>query len=115
MAADRPGARPVRRGGRRHGADPRRADRQSRRAGRGAAYQIQGVVQAATSGDRERALSAALVLAITSGLSALSYLIYSQMLPRVIEAITVHLDSELVRLTARIPTLEYADRPVHAD
>ena len=32
-----------------------------------------------------------------------------------IEAITVHLDSELVRLTAQIPTLEYADRPVHAD
>ena len=80
-----------------------------------ASYQIQGVVQAATSGDRQRALTAALVLAITGGLGALSYLIYSQMLPRVIEAITVHLDSELVRLTARIPTLEYADRPVHAD
>jgi ATP-binding cassette subfamily B protein len=31
------------------------------------------------------------------------------------EAVTVHLDAELIRLTARIPTLDYADRPQHAD
>lgn len=80
-----------------------------------ASYQIQGVVQAATSGSRERALSAALLLALTGGLGALSYLVYAQVLPRVIEAITVHLDGELVRLTAQIPTLEYADRPAYAD
>jgi ATP-binding cassette subfamily B protein len=80
-----------------------------------ASYQIQSVVQTAAGGDRAQALRAGLTLAVTGGLGALSYLAYAQMLPRVIEAITVHLDSELVRLTARIPTLEYADRPVHAD
>jgi ATP-binding cassette subfamily B protein len=78
-------------------------------------YQIQSVVQAAATGDRERALRAGLTLAFTGGLAGLSYLAYAQALPRLIEAITVHLDGELVRLTARIPTLEYADRPVHAD
>src|SRR5580658_6976194 len=31
------------------------------------------------------------------------------------EALTVHLDAELIRLTTRIPTLDYADRPLHAD
>ncbi|THD64173.1 ABC transporter ATP-binding protein [Phenylobacterium sp.] len=80
-----------------------------------ASYQIQNVVQAAATGDREHALRAGLTLAVTGGLGALSYFVYAQALPRLIEAVTVHLDSELVRLTARIPTLEYADRPVHAD
>jgi ATP-binding cassette subfamily B protein len=80
-----------------------------------ASYQIQGVVQAAATGDRAHALRAGLTLAVTGGLGGLSYLAYAQALPRLIEAITVHLDSELVRLTARIPTLEYADRPAHAD
>ncbi|THD57010.1 ABC transporter ATP-binding protein [Phenylobacterium sp.] len=80
-----------------------------------ASYQIQNVVQAAATGDRAHALRAGLTLAFTGGLGGLSYLAYAQALPRLIEAITVHLDGELVRLTARIPTLEYADRPVHAD
>ncbi|HEY2752917.1 ABC transporter ATP-binding protein [Phenylobacterium sp.] len=78
-------------------------------------YQIQGVVQAATSGDTRRALAAGFALAVIGGAAAISYLIYARLLPRVIEAITVHLDGELVRLTAQIPTLEYADRPLHAD
>lgn len=80
-----------------------------------ASYQIQNVVQAAATGDRQHALRAGLTLAVTGGLGALSYLAYAQALPRMIEAVTVHLDGELVRLTARIPTLEYADRPTHAD
>lgn len=78
-------------------------------------YQIKDVVQAASAGGPQRALDAGLALAATGGLAMISYLIYARLLPRVIEATTVHLDGELVRLTARIPTLEYADRPVHAD
>jgi ATP-binding cassette subfamily B protein len=80
-----------------------------------ASYQIQNVVQAAARGDREQALRAGLALALIGGIAGLSYFVYAQMLPRVIEAVTVHLDSELVRLTAQIPTLEYADSPAHAD
>ena len=78
-------------------------------------YQIKDVVQAASGGDARQALGAGLVLAVTGGASALSFLAYGRFLPRLIEAVTVHLDGELVRLTAAIPTLEYADRPVHAD
>jgi ATP-binding cassette subfamily B protein len=78
-------------------------------------YQIKGVVQAASGGDPHRAVTAGLVLAGAAGLGWISYLCYAQLAPRVIEAITVHLDAELIRLTARIPTLEYADRPIHAD
>ena len=80
-----------------------------------ASYQIQNVVQAAASGDRQHALRAGLTLAIIGGIAGLSYFGDAQMLPRVIEAITVHLDSEMVRLTTQIPTLEYADSPIHAD
>ena len=78
-------------------------------------YQIKTVVQAATGGDPRQALAAGVLLAATGGAAWISFLCYAQLAPRVIEAITVHLDTELIRLTARIPTLEYADRPVHAD
>jgi ATP-binding cassette subfamily B protein len=79
------------------------------------AYQIKGVVQAASNGSSQHALAAALVLAATGGAAALCFVIYGQISPRMVEAITVHLDGELVRLTARIPTIEFADRPIHAD
>ncbi|HEY8003045.1 MAG TPA: ABC transporter ATP-binding protein [Phenylobacterium sp.] len=78
-------------------------------------YQIKTVVQAASGGDPRHAMAAGVLLAVTGGAAWLSYLAYAQLAPRTIEAITVHLDAELIRLTARIPTLEYADRPVHAD
>ncbi|MFL5298439.1 MAG: ABC transporter ATP-binding protein [Phenylobacterium sp.] len=78
-------------------------------------YQIKDVVQAATAGDRGRAVASGVVLAVTGGLGWLSLLCYAQLAPRVIEAVTVHLDTELIRLTARMPTLEYADRPAYAD
>ena len=78
-------------------------------------YQIKAVVEAASTGGSPRATAEGLALAVTGGAAAISYLIYARLLPRVIEAITVHLDGELVRLTAQIPTLEYADRPLHAD
>ncbi|HLZ76233.1 ABC transporter ATP-binding protein [Phenylobacterium sp.] len=78
-------------------------------------YQIKGVVQAVSSGPPQHAVAAALVLAATSGAGSLCFVIYGQISPRMVEAITVHLDGELVRLTARIPTIEFADRPIHAD
>jgi ATP-binding cassette subfamily B protein len=83
--------------------------------GLASAYQIQGVVQAAAAGHPRQALTAGLILAATGGAGWISYLTYAQLSPRVVEAITVHLDSEMIRLTARIPTLDYADRPLHAD
>ncbi|HZZ68993.1 MAG TPA: ABC transporter ATP-binding protein [Phenylobacterium sp.] len=78
-------------------------------------YQIKGVVQAASNHAPDHAVAAALVLAATAGAASLCFMIYGQLSPRLVEAISVHLDAELVRLTARIPTIEYADRPVHAD
>ncbi|HEX4711676.1 ABC transporter ATP-binding protein [Phenylobacterium sp.] len=78
-------------------------------------YQIKSVVQAAATQSPGHALSAALILAGTGGAAGISFVIYGQLSPRVVEAISVHLDGELVRLTARIPTLEYADRPAYAD
>jgi ATP-binding cassette, subfamily B, bacterial len=79
------------------------------------AYQIKAVVQAASAGEPQKALTAALVLAAAGGAAGLCFVVYGQIAPRMVEAITIHLDSELVRLTARIPTIEFADRPVHAD
>jgi ABC-type multidrug transport system fused ATPase/permease subunit len=78
-------------------------------------YQIKGVVQAASGHAPDHAIAAALVLAATAGGATLCFMIYGQLSPRLVEAISVHLDGELVRLTARIPTIEYADRPAHAD
>ena len=78
-------------------------------------YQIKDVVQAASHGSPQRALTSALVLAATGGAAGICFVIYGQISPRMVEAISVHLDGELVRLTARIPTIEFADRPIHAD
>jgi len=78
-------------------------------------YQIKDVVQAASAGDGHRALISGLAIAITGGVGWLSLLCYAQLAPRVVEAVTVHLDTEMIRLTARMPTLDYADRPAHAD
>jgi len=78
-------------------------------------YQIKDVVQAASAGDGRRALFSGLAIAITGGVGWLSLLCYAQLAPRVVEAVTVRLDTEMIRLTARMPTLDYADRPAHAD
>jgi ABC-type multidrug transport system fused ATPase/permease subunit len=78
-------------------------------------YQIKTVVEAAAGHDPARAAAAGVLMALTGGAAWIAYLAYAQLSPRVVEAITIHLDSELIRLTARIPTLEYADRPAHAD
>ncbi|MGZ3376582.1 MAG: ABC transporter ATP-binding protein [Phenylobacterium sp.] len=78
-------------------------------------YQIKDVIQAASGGSPQHAVAAALTLAATAGAASLCFMIYAQLSPRLVEAISVHLDGELVRLTSRIPTIEYADRPAHAD
>ncbi|WP_372784367.1 ABC transporter ATP-binding protein [Phenylobacterium sp.] len=78
-------------------------------------YQVKTVVEAASGGDPRHALTTGILLAVTGGAAWIAFLTYGQLAPRTIEAITVHLDAELIRLTTRIPTLEYADRPVHAD
>jgi ABC-type multidrug transport system fused ATPase/permease subunit len=78
-------------------------------------YQVKDVVQAASEGDGRRALTAGLAIAITGGVGWLSLLCNAQLAPRVVEAVTVHLDTEMIRLTARMPTLDYADRPAYAD
>ena len=78
-------------------------------------YQIKDVVQAAANGSPQHAIAVALVLAATGGASGICSVIYGRMTPRLVEAISVHLDGDLVRLTARIPTIEFADRPLYAD
>jgi ABC-type multidrug transport system fused ATPase/permease subunit len=78
-------------------------------------YQIQSVVQAASSRNPAHAVTSSLILAATGGAAAIAYIFYARLAPRVVEAITVHLDGELVRLTARIPTLDHAEQPLYAD
>ncbi len=78
-------------------------------------YQIMHVVEAAASGDPRRALASGLWLAAIGGIGWIALLIYAQLAPRVMETVSLHLDAELIRLTTAIPTLEYADRPIHAD
>jgi ABC-type multidrug transport system fused ATPase/permease subunit len=78
-------------------------------------YQVKDVVQAASAGDTHRALLGGLAIAVAGGVGWLSLLCYAQLAPRVVEAVTVHLDTEMIRLTARMPTLDYADRPAYAD
>lgn len=78
-------------------------------------YQMKGLVQAASGGDHRRAIAEGLVLAATAGLGWIAFLTYGQLAPRVVEAVTVRLDTEMIRLTTRMPTLEFADRPAYAD
>jgi len=78
-------------------------------------YQIMHVVQAAASGDPHQAMLSGLWLAGIFGAGWIALLTYAQLAPRVVETVSLHLDAELIRLTTAIPTLEYADRPIHAD
>jgi|HubBroStandDraft_1064217.scaffolds.fasta_scaffold00118_40 ATP-binding cassette subfamily B protein len=78
-------------------------------------YQIKNVVEAASSGSSERAIASGILFAALGGAVWINQTCYVQILPRMMEALTVHLDAELIRLTTRIPTLDYADRPLHAD
>ena len=78
-------------------------------------YAIKFVVQEATARHVEGAIWAAAALALTAGASAVAYLVYASQLPKMVELVTLKLDHELIRLTNRIPTLEYHDRPAFAD
>ena len=78
-------------------------------------YAIKFVVQEATARHVEGAIWAAAALALTAGASAVAYLVYASQLPKMVELVTLKLDRELIRLTNRIPTLEYHDRPAFAD
>ncbi len=78
-------------------------------------YAIKFVVQEATARHVEGAIWAAAALALSAGASAVAYLVYASQLPKMVELVTLKLDHELIRLTNRIPTLEYHDRPAFAD
>ena len=78
-------------------------------------YMVKYVVEEATDGNSRGALIAAAILAVTSGATMITYVFYANFAHKVIDDISLHLDSELIRLTAQIPTLEYQDRPIYAD
>jgi ATP-binding cassette subfamily B protein len=78
-------------------------------------YAIKFIVQEAAARHAVGAIWAAAALALTAGASAVAYLVYASQLPKMIELVTLKLDHELIRLTNRIPTLEYHDRPAFAD
>jgi ATP-binding cassette, subfamily B, bacterial len=78
-------------------------------------YSIKYVAQEALTGQREGAVAAAAILVLTLGLAMAASLYNIRFAYRLAEAIGLHLDSELIRLTAKIPTLEYQDRPAYAD
>jgi ATP-binding cassette subfamily B protein len=81
----------------------------------GSTYAIKFIVQEAAARHVLGAVWAAVALALTAGVSAVAYLVYGSLAPKAIELVTLRLDHELIRLTNRIPTLEYHDRPAFAD
>ncbi len=83
--------------------------------GLASSYAIKFVVQEAATRHTQGAILAAAALALTGGGAAVSFLVYVSQLPKMIELITLKLDQELIRLTNRIPTIEYHDRPAFAD
>ncbi len=78
-------------------------------------FMIKYVVQEATAGRREGTLIAALILAAAGGAGTTIYIFYASLVLKVRDAVNLYLETELIRLTSQIPTLEYQDRPEHAD
>jgi ATP-binding cassette subfamily B protein len=78
-------------------------------------YAIKFIVQEAAARHASGAIWAAATLALTAGASAVAYLVYASQLPKMVELVTLKLDSELIRLTNLIPTIEHHDRPAFAD
>jgi ATP-binding cassette, subfamily B, bacterial len=80
-----------------------------------ASYMIKFVVQAAAAGRAADATWAAVMLALAAGAVRVAYLYRASLSPKLTELVTLRLDSELIRLTTGIATLEYQDRPAYAD
>jgi ATP-binding cassette, subfamily B, bacterial len=78
-------------------------------------FAIKFVVQEVAARHVGGAIWAAGALAFTAGAAAVAYVGYLNLLPKMHELVRLKLDSELIRLTNRIPTLEYHDRPAFAD
>lgn len=78
-------------------------------------YAIKFIVQEAAARHVVGAIWAAAALALSAGASAIGYLAYINLLPKMHELVRLKLDTELIRLANRIPTLEYHDRPAFAD
>ena len=78
-------------------------------------YAIKFIVQEVAAHRPAGAIWAAAALALTAGASAVAYLLYASQLPKMVELVSLKVDSELIALTNRIPTIEYHDRPAFAD
>ena len=78
-------------------------------------YAIKFVVQEALARQVSGALWAAAALALAAGGSAVAFLAYASLLPKMFELVTLKVDSELIRLANSIPTLDHHDRPAFAD
>ena len=80
-----------------------------------ASFATKALVQAAATHDRNGAILAGASIALIGAVTVIIALVTGQLIRRVSELFSTYLDGELIRLTARIPTLEYQDRPVYAD
>jgi ATP-binding cassette subfamily B protein len=80
-----------------------------------ASFAVKFVVQEAVERHVAGAIWAAAALAGAAGASAVAYVGYINLLPKMHELVRLKLDTELIRLANRIPTLEYHDRPAFAD
>ena len=78
-------------------------------------YATKALIQAAARHDVAGATLAGGAVAVIAGVAVVASQITSSLTRRVSELFTIHLDSELIRLTAAITTLDYQDRPIHAD
>jgi ATP-binding cassette, subfamily B, bacterial len=78
-------------------------------------FMIKYVVEEAASGRSKGALAAAAILAAAGGAAVITYIFYASFALKVRDAISLHLDTELIRLTSQIPTLEFQDRSAYAD
>ena len=78
-------------------------------------YATKALIQAASHHDTAGATGAGAAIAVISGVAVIASQITSSLTRRVSELFTIHLDGELIRLTSAIATLDYQDRPAHAD
>ena len=78
-------------------------------------YATKALIQTAARHDTAGAVQAGAAIAVIAGVAVIASQITSSLTRRVSELFTIHLDGELIRLTSAIATLDYQDRPAHAD
>ena len=79
------------------------------------AYFVSRVIGAIVDGDGDRAVALGVATAVTASVSTVASLARLDLRFRMEESTGLLIDRELIELSARIPTLEYHERPEHLD